>query len=48
MRYQNWDVLVFPANPDQSKIPVQEFKTACTVVQDPGSPSTSSYLEGFR
>ncbi|TVY40980.1 hypothetical protein LOCC1_G003560 [Lachnellula occidentalis] len=26
MRYQNWDVLVFP---DQSKIPLQEFKAAC-------------------
>lgn len=33
MRYQNWDVLVFP---DQCKIPLQEFKTACQVIQDPG------------
>jgi len=33
MRYQNWDVLVFP---EQSKIPLQEFKTSCQVIQDPG------------
>jgi hypothetical protein len=33
MRYQNWDVLIFP---DQCKIPLQEFKTACQVIQDPG------------
>jgi hypothetical protein len=33
MRYQNWDVLVFP---DQCKVPLQEFKTACQVIQDPG------------
>jgi len=33
MRYQNWDVLVFP---DESKIPLQEFKTSCQVIQDPG------------
>lgn len=33
MRYQNWDVLVFP---DSSKIPMQEFKTSCQVIQDPG------------
>ncbi|PMD51800.1 uncharacterized protein K444DRAFT_647793 [Hyaloscypha bicolor E] len=32
MRYQNWDVLLFP---DLSKIPFQEFKTSCSVVQDP-------------
>ncbi|CAG8982609.1 hypothetical protein HYALB_00008101 [Hymenoscyphus albidus] len=31
MRYQNWDVLLFP---EQSKIPQQEFKTACQVIQD--------------
>jgi hypothetical protein len=33
MRYQNWDVLLFP---DLSKIPFQEFKTSCSVIQDPG------------
>lgn len=34
MRYQNWDVLLFP---ELSKIPLQEFKVACSVIQDPGS-----------
>ncbi|MCJ1320939.1 hypothetical protein MMC15_006280 [Xylographa vitiligo] len=31
MRYLNWDVLLFPAG---SKVPIQEFKTGCYVVQD--------------
>lgn len=35
MRYQNWDVLIFPLVGD-SKTPLQEFGTACTVNQDPG------------
>jgi hypothetical protein len=34
MRYQNWDVLMFPQ--ELCKIPVQEFKTSCQVIQDPG------------
>lgn len=34
MRYQNWDVLIFPLVGD-SKTPLQEFGTACTVNQDP-------------
>lgn len=33
MRYQNWDVLLFS---DKSKVPIQEFKTTCHVVQDSG------------
>lgn len=33
MRYQNWDVLLFA---DQFKVPLQEFKTTCQVIQDPG------------
>ncbi|KAG4027348.1 hypothetical protein MFRU_031g00950 [Monilinia fructicola] len=33
MRYQNWDVLMFPN--ELCKIPLQEFKTSCQVVQDP-------------
>jgi hypothetical protein len=45
MRYQNWDVLLFP---DLSKIPFQEFKTSCSVVQDPGKlailPSTAPVI----
>ncbi|KAF7870070.1 uncharacterized protein EAF02_009260 [Botrytis sinoallii] len=32
MRYQNWDVLMFPH--ELCKIPMQEFKTSCQVVQD--------------
>ncbi|KAF4635188.1 hypothetical protein G7Y89_g2914 [Cudoniella acicularis] len=52
MRYQNWDVLVFP---DQCKIPLQEFKTACQVIQDPGSlqvnplllPTVTSFIPGL-
>ncbi|KAL4801915.1 hypothetical protein BDV18DRAFT_164426 [Aspergillus unguis] len=32
MRYENWDVLLFPAT---SKVPVQEFKTQCFVTQSP-------------
>ena len=33
MRYQNWDVLLFP---EDSKTPIQEFKTACFVTKDYG------------
>ena len=35
MRYMNWDVLIFPET-GETKTPLQEFATACTVVQDPG------------
>ncbi|KAL4991757.1 hypothetical protein BDW68DRAFT_151236 [Aspergillus falconensis] len=35
MRYENWDVLLFPA---KSKVPVQEFKTQCFVTRDRESP----------
>ena len=38
MRYQNWDVLIFPLLED-SKTPLQEFGTSCTVNQDPGKDS---------
>lgn len=34
MRYLNWDVLLFPGSPNEAKIPSQEFKTACYVIQD--------------
>ena len=43
MRYQNWDVLVFPLLGD-SKTPLQEFGTACTVNQDPGEDSPTLRL----
>ncbi|KHN96024.1 uncharacterized protein MAM_06129 [Metarhizium album ARSEF 1941] len=32
MRYEDWDILLFPQN---SKVPVKEFKVACHVVHDP-------------
>ncbi|PWY77123.1 hypothetical protein BO70DRAFT_398011 [Aspergillus heteromorphus CBS 117.55] len=35
MRYENWDVLVFP---ETSKVPLQEFKTQCFVTKDKESP----------
>ncbi|KAI9372031.1 hypothetical protein BJX61DRAFT_553270 [Aspergillus egyptiacus] len=35
MRYENWDVLLFPAG---SKTPIQEFKTQCFVTRDRDSP----------
>ncbi|KAE8133961.1 hypothetical protein BDV38DRAFT_273918 [Aspergillus pseudotamarii] len=35
MRYETWDVLLFP---DNSKVPIQEFKTQCFVIKDRGSP----------
>jgi hypothetical protein len=33
MRYENWDVLLFPAG---SKVPLQEFKTQCFATRDLG------------
>ncbi|KAG8413583.1 hypothetical protein J3458_012658 [Metarhizium acridum] len=35
MRYEDWDILLFPQN---CKVPVKEFKVACHVVHDPESP----------
>ncbi|KAJ5979941.1 hypothetical protein N7481_007239 [Penicillium waksmanii] len=35
MRYENWDVLLFS---DESKAPIQEFKTQCFVTKDLDSP----------
>ncbi|KAH8676660.1 hypothetical protein BGZ60DRAFT_371700 [Tricladium varicosporioides] len=55
MRYQNWDVLAFP---DKCKIPLQEFKTACQVIQDPELhnfqsnplllPTVTSFIPGLH
>ncbi|MCJ1311074.1 hypothetical protein MMC25_004744 [Agyrium rufum] len=39
MRYTSWDVLIFP---EPSKTPLQEFKTACYVVQDPDASNIDS------
>lgn len=33
MRYQNWDVLLFPGH---SRIPIQEFNSACHILFDRG------------
>ncbi|KAK6865451.1 NADH dehydrogenase -like protein [Apiospora arundinis] len=38
MRYEDWDLLIFPQD---SKIPLQEFKTQCHVVHDPEFAFTS-------
>ena len=47
MRYLNWDVLLFPAG---SKVPMQEFKTGCYVVQDSEflSSDTLATLSGWH
>ena len=34
MRYNDWDVLLFPTNRD-GKIPLKEFSVACRAVPDP-------------
>lgn len=46
MRYQNWDVLLFS---DKSKVPIQEFKATCHVIQDSGKAvdGIASLLMGF-
>ena len=36
MRYTNWDVLLFA---ESSKVPIQEFKTNCFAIPDPGIPT---------
>ena len=33
MRYENWDILLFPSG-RESKVPMKEFKVACHVVPD--------------
>ncbi|PYH30723.1 uncharacterized protein BO87DRAFT_429399 [Aspergillus neoniger CBS 115656] len=35
MRYEDWDVILFP---ESSKVPIQEFKTQCFVTKDKDSP----------
>ncbi|PGH16950.1 hypothetical protein AJ80_05018 [Polytolypa hystricis UAMH7299] len=39
MRFESWDVLLFP---DGSRVPVQEFKTQCFVTRDTTSPYAPS------
>ncbi|RYO92122.1 hypothetical protein DL766_010292 [Monosporascus sp. MC13-8B] len=54
MRYEDWDVLLFPKG---SKIPMKEFKTNCHVVQDAefpytqgsyGLPTMTCFMPGLR
>jgi hypothetical protein len=40
MRYLDWDVLLFEGN---SKTPIQEFKTQCCAIPDPGK-----YFSDYR
>ncbi|KAJ5929740.1 hypothetical protein N7454_006690 [Penicillium verhagenii] len=35
MRYENWDILLFP---EHRNVPIQEFKTQCFVTRDTDSP----------
>lgn len=35
MRYENWDILLFP---EGARVPIQEFKTQCFVTRDTESP----------
>jgi hypothetical protein len=41
MRYQNWDVLIFPGD---SNVPLQEFNTTCHVTHVLGKSSESFKL----
>ncbi|KAJ9498717.1 2-isopropylmalate synthase (Alpha-isopropylmalate synthase) (Alpha-IPM synthetase) [Exophiala xenobiotica] len=45
MRYQNWDVLLFPAD---SKIPIQEFDTKCYALEQNGRASSLQAIDGDR
>ncbi|KAI5285940.1 hypothetical protein KEM54_000183, partial [Ascosphaera aggregata] len=38
MRYENWDVIIFP---EGSKVPIQEFKTQCFVTKDAPEPGSA-------
>lgn len=45
MRYEDWDILLFPRD---CKVPIKEFKVACHVVHDLGeSPFTLVERRGF-
>ena len=39
MRYQDWDVLVFPSGEEGAHVPVKEFRTACYVEQKHNTPT---------
>jgi hypothetical protein len=44
MRFQDWDVLLFPAG---SHVPVREFRTACFAQQDPRTLAMTPLLTCF-
>ncbi|TKA77923.1 hypothetical protein B0A55_03717 [Friedmanniomyces simplex] len=44
MRYQDWDVLLFPQG---SHVPLREFRTACFSQQDPRTMTTTPLLSAF-
>ncbi|RDA86305.1 hypothetical protein CP532_5663 [Ophiocordyceps camponoti-leonardi (nom. inval.)] len=53
MRYEDWDILLFPTG---SKVPIKEFKVACHVVHDPefshthgsGLPTVCCFVPSLR
>lgn len=48
MRYEDWDVLLFPAGEEQgAHVPVKEFKTACYVEAPVNSPQATPLLTSF-
>ncbi|KAK5171175.1 uncharacterized protein LTR77_004319 [Saxophila tyrrhenica] len=46
MRYQDWDVLLFPSG-DEAHIPVKEFRTACYTEPTEHSPNQTPLLTTF-
>lgn len=47
MRYQDWDVLLFPSG-DEAQIPVKEFRTQCYIeLPADGSPNQIPLLTSF-
>jgi len=44
MRFQDWDVLLFPG---ESQTPIQEFRTTCFSLQDPRTHLTTPLLCSF-
>ena len=47
MRYQDWDVLLFPAESQAAHVPLKEFKTACYAEQLHGKNQMTPVLTTF-
>lgn len=47
MRYQDWDVLLFPSGEESAHVPVKEFKTACYVEHLDSIATTTPLLTSF-